>query len=61
MALYGRRLRWDVARISLDRETHVARSVDLFLGIEEASAEDLFRETLLLDHGEQEPGSGPTP
>lgn len=61
MALYGRRLRWDVARITLDRETHVARSVDLFLGVEEKSAEDLFRETLLLDRGEPAPPSGPLP
>lgn len=59
MALYGRRLRWDVARIALDRETHVARSVDLFLGVEETSAESLFRETLLQDGRGKEPEPAP--
>lgn len=51
LALQGRRLRWDVARIVLDRETHVARAVDLFLGIEAADVNALWRETFLLGPG----------
>jgi len=55
LALQGRRLRWDVARIVLDRETHVTRAIDLFLGIEAAEARSLWRDTFLLGPGSPEP------
>lgn len=59
MALYGRRLRWDVARITLDRETHVTRTIELFIGAEAVDAKSLMKETLLLDPGQRPPDTAP--
>jgi hypothetical protein len=54
LGLHGRRLRWDVVRVVLDRETHATRGIELFLGIGSADAAALWRETLLLGPGDPE-------
>jgi hypothetical protein len=43
LAFQGRELRWDVARIVLDRATQRTRRVELFLGIDYGEARRLTR------------------
>ena len=49
LALQGTRLRWDVARVVLDRTSLVTQHAELFAGIDDASAAALLDEALLLD------------
>lgn len=49
LGLFGRRLRWDVVRVVLDRDTHVVLAKQFHRGTRASDAKELMKEALLQD------------